>query len=282
MARYGVLGDIHGNREALDVVLEALQARGVRQFLCVGDIVGYNADSDYCIARIASLRCTTISGNHDLISTGRLGLRRCANKPMYSLKRTRRTLSAQGAAWLRTLPSNAVVDRDIVLVHGGVREVEQYMAGAGQIRENAAYLAEDFPQARVCFFGHSHEQRIYEVDAGEAQERAPAMEFFQLKKEATYFINPGSVDASRKRAGRLAECATFDTEARTIEFLRLPYDAASTEIKAGMGGFRIGPWTDRAYTYARRAEALGRKALASIGGYRTTPAPATYRRAQKG
>src|SRR6185503_5692018 len=46
MAVYGVLGDIHGNREALAAVLDALEERGVERVLCVGDIVGYNADPD--------------------------------------------------------------------------------------------------------------------------------------------------------------------------------------------------------------------------------------------
>ena len=56
MALYGVLGDIHGNREALEAVLRALDARGVAQLLCVGDIVGYNADPDECVAHAAQPR----------------------------------------------------------------------------------------------------------------------------------------------------------------------------------------------------------------------------------
>ena len=52
MAVYGVLGDIHGNLEALEAALEALRARGVREVLCVGDVVGYNADPDACVSRL--------------------------------------------------------------------------------------------------------------------------------------------------------------------------------------------------------------------------------------
>jgi predicted phosphodiesterase len=281
MARYGVLGDIHGNREALEAVLEALEARGVRHFLCVGDIIGYNADSDACVALIRSRDCVSISGNHDLIGTGRLGFRRCSNQAMYSLKRTRRTLSGESAGWLRALPPNGVVDGTIVLVHGGVRDVEQYMKAAPHIRENAAYLREDFPQARVCFFGHSHEQKAYEVQADQAVELRPFDGRVQLTKEGLYFVNPGSVDASRKRAGRLAECAIFDTGAWSIEFLRMRYDAASTEIKAGMAGYRIGPITDRAYTLARRAANVMRKACKSLRIYNMSQGAATYRTAEK-
>jgi predicted phosphodiesterase len=275
MARYGILGDIHGNREALEAALAALEERGVRRFLCVGDIVGYNADPDACVELVRARHCTAISGNHDLIGTGRLGFRRCSNKAMYSLKRTRRTLSAQSAAWLRALPARSLVEGAILLVHGGVRDVEQYMVGTGQIRENAAYLREDAPQARICFFGHSHEQKAYEVDAEQVVELRPFHERIQLKKDGLYFVNPGSVDAARKRSGRLAECAIFDTEAWSIEFIRVRYDAASSEIKAGMGGYRIGPWTDLAYSLIRRVCAV------SLRAYRTFQAPATYRAAEK-
>src|SRR6185503_8067529 len=69
MARYGVLGDIHGNREALAAVLGALEARGIREFLCVGDVVGYNADPDECAAELRRRRVLSIAGNHDLIGT---------------------------------------------------------------------------------------------------------------------------------------------------------------------------------------------------------------------
>jgi predicted phosphodiesterase len=48
MALYGVLGDIHGNREALIAALAALDAYGPERLMCIGDIIGYNADSDGC------------------------------------------------------------------------------------------------------------------------------------------------------------------------------------------------------------------------------------------
>jgi predicted phosphodiesterase len=73
MALYGVLGDIHGNSEALLAALAALERRGVRHLVCVGDIVGYNADPDECAALLRERRAVSIAGNHDLIGLGRLG-----------------------------------------------------------------------------------------------------------------------------------------------------------------------------------------------------------------
>ena len=261
MARYGVLGDIHGNREALGAVLSALDERGVAQILCVGDIVGYNADPDECVAMVRSRNILSIAGNHDLIGTGRLDFRRCSVIAEYALRRTRRTLGQDAAAWLGTLPPHRVLDDGVVLVHGGVRDVQQYMVAPSHIRENAAFLAHDFPGARVCFFGHSHEQKVYEV-AGEGGKEIRGNEIrvtelpidgqVLLRKENTYFVNAGSVDAARKRSKRFAECAIYDSRSGALEFLRVAYDNASSEAKAAVFGYRIPPLADRFYTLKRR------------------------------
>jgi predicted phosphodiesterase len=248
MARYGVLGDIHGNSEALEAVLGALEARAIRQFLCVGDIVGYNADPDECAAELRKRHTVAIAGNHDLIALGRLDFARCANKAKYSLKRTRRTLARDTAAWLDGLPSHRLVEENVLLVHGGVRDIEQYMVTPGHIDQNAHYLRADFPAARLCFFGHSHEQKVYEVDGERISDLALSSERIYLDKEKLHFVNPGSVDAQRKNRHKLAECAILDTVGWTLEFLRLPYDAASTEAKAAVFGYRINRLTDRLYT----------------------------------
>lgn len=250
MALYGVLGDIHGNLEALRAALAALEERGVRELLCVGDIVGYNADADACAALLRARRARTILGNHDLIATGRLGFERCANNARYALARTRRTLARETADWLATLPERLLVDDEIALVHGAVRDVQLYMRTPELIGANAALLRKDFPTARVCFFGHSHTQKVYEVDdAGSAAELPLGA---ALSRDRLHFINMGSVDAQRKHSSRLAECAVFDTRAWSVEFLRLRYDAAATEAKAAAGGYRITPLLDRLYTWRRR------------------------------
>jgi predicted phosphodiesterase len=250
MAVYGVLGDIHGNFEALESVLDALDARGVQRLLCVGDVVGYNADADACVALLRARGAQVIAGNHDLIGTGRLGFERCSNKARYSLRRTRRKLSSFSVEWLKALPPSRLVEGGIALVHGGVRDVQLYMTTPQHIRRNAALLREDFPTARVCFFGHSHEQRLYGV-AGEEVRELPTNGVYHLSPEQLYFINAGSVDAQRKRSHKLAEFAVFDSGAWTIECHRVRYDAAVTEAKAAAGGYRITPLLDRLYTWRR-------------------------------
>jgi len=258
MAVYGVVADIHGNREALAAALAALDARGVQRIVCLGDVVGYNADPDECAAMLRERRIVTIAGNHDLIAVRRLGFERCTNKAAYALRRTRRALAEETVAWLEALPMYREIAPDVVLVHGGVRDVQQYMTTRSLVAENAAWLREDFPGARICFFGHSHEQKVYEVD-GDTVLETPARKMI-LDRSKIAFINPGSVDASRKSRGKLAECAILDGD--LIEFIRVPYDAAATECKAAAFGYRIPPWIDRAYSARKRLSRLPQKVLA--------------------
>src|SRR2546422_731047 len=42
--KYGILGDIHANLEALEAVLDEMEKQGVEKHVSVGDLVGYGAN----------------------------------------------------------------------------------------------------------------------------------------------------------------------------------------------------------------------------------------------
>ena len=186
MALYGILGGIHGNIEALDAVLREFDSRNITQLLCVGDVIGYNADANACIARLRARRTRAVAGKYDLIGSGRLGFEQCSNRERYALEQTRRMLSTDSISWLCALPTTLLVDGRISL-----------------------------PLANV-----------------------------------------GPVDAQRADGPKLARCAILDSDAGTLEVLRVRYDAAATEAKAVVGGYRMMPVTDSLYTLRRRALAL--------------------------
>jgi diadenosine tetraphosphatase ApaH/serine/threonine PP2A family protein phosphatase len=95
--------------------------------------------------------------------------------------------------------------------------------------------------------------RVEEVSSGER---------YFLGGDALHFVNPGSVDASRKGGEKHAQCALLDTQAWTLEFLSLQYDAAATEAKSAVFGYRLTPWRERMYTLARRLLTGWRRAAA--------------------
>src|SRR5512142_2579347 len=70
--RYGIFGDIHGNYDALQAVLESLEKERVDVLICLGDVVGYGAEPRECIKKIRELGCVTLAGNHDHAAIERL------------------------------------------------------------------------------------------------------------------------------------------------------------------------------------------------------------------
>ena len=62
---FAIVSDIHSNLEALESVFSRIDALGVREVVCLGDVVGYGADP-LPVTRLVMQRCKwTILGNHD-------------------------------------------------------------------------------------------------------------------------------------------------------------------------------------------------------------------------
>jgi predicted phosphodiesterase len=264
MALYGVLADIHGNLEALEAVLARLGARGVERLVCLGDLVGYNADSDAVAGLLRSRGAECIAGNHELIAIGRLGTGKCNEVTAYALLRTRRTLAPETRAFLASLPASRVLEGRFALVHGGVDDPEQYLRSSAALRDNAARLVRRFPGVAVCFFGHTHEQGVFAVE-GDAVRHVTGERDAQLAPGPVWFVNPGSVDAARKRDDKLAEFAVLDSASMRIEFHRTPYDHESAEAKALAGGYRMSRTRARWMRLGRRVRSAAARLASHVG-----------------
>ena len=63
--RRALISDIHGNLEALEVVLDDIKAQGISEIYCLGDIIGYGPNPRECIDRVMEHSAMTLLGNHD-------------------------------------------------------------------------------------------------------------------------------------------------------------------------------------------------------------------------
>ena len=63
--RRALISDIHGNLEALEVVLADIKAQGITEIFCLGDIIGYGPNPRECIDRVMEHCTVTLLGNHD-------------------------------------------------------------------------------------------------------------------------------------------------------------------------------------------------------------------------
>ena len=58
--RFAIFGDIHANLEAFDAVLADAREEGCDRNICLGDIVGYNADPNACLDKVRELNCPIV------------------------------------------------------------------------------------------------------------------------------------------------------------------------------------------------------------------------------
>lgn len=63
--RVGIVSDIHGDLQQLDVAITLLHKEGVDQIICAGDLVDFGVDSIGVVNRILELSIPCIAGNHD-------------------------------------------------------------------------------------------------------------------------------------------------------------------------------------------------------------------------
>jgi predicted phosphodiesterase len=257
---YGVISDVHGNLEALTAALAVLDRHAVDRVISVGDVVGYNGESNECVDLLRERGIESIAGNHDLIALGRLGTDRCAMRPAFTLRRTRRDLTPESRLFLAALPPLRVYEDRIGLIHGTLDDPCEYMTTSALVADNARRLRERLPSLRVCFFGHTHVPALYQSD-GHTVRKVPAEGRVSLPLgDGLTFVNPGSIDAARRPA-KQADFAIFDSPRGEVSFLSVPYDYEKVEKSAAAKGYRM-TRADEALYHARRfPRRLGRRAL---------------------
>lgn len=63
--KIAVIADVHGNYPALTAVLKDIEAEGVDQVYCLGDLVGYYCMIDEVIDTLRERGIPCLMGNHD-------------------------------------------------------------------------------------------------------------------------------------------------------------------------------------------------------------------------
>lgn len=222
-ARIAIFGDIHANLEALDAVLSDAAAQGCNQYVCMGDIVGYNADPASCLEKVRALGCPTIKGNHDEDASGRHALDTMNPVAATALEWTRQQLDDEQQTWLRRLRLVRQV-ANFTIVHSTLDQPASwsYVSNRFDAMANFAY---QFTQ--VCFHGHTHVPRVYAKR--DKVEEVPA-EAIAIEDGTKYFINVGSVGQPRDGDWRAAY-AIYDLEQRIAVIRRVEYDIATTQQK---------------------------------------------------
>jgi predicted phosphodiesterase len=227
--RFAILSDTHSNLEALEAVLADARERKCTHFVCLGDIVGYNANPHECVERIRELDCPTVKGNHDEQASLPLSTSDFNELAERAIQWTRDNLTEEDKQWLRELPLRKKV-RDFTIVHATLDTPAQWGYVFNNLDAAASFT---YQHTTVCFFGHTHVPMVFIRDEGVRRERIDHIRIEPTKK---YMINMGSVGQPRDGNWRAAYCI-YDIENNLVEQLRVKYDLAGAQqkiIKAGL------------------------------------------------
>ncbi len=157
MKRIGVIGDVHGEDQTLLAALDFFARRGVDRVLCVGDVLDGPGDVERCITELRARDITTVRGNHErwFVEGRSLGLEDAT---------TADQLSAASLAWVRSLPSTAVIETvagAAMLCHSLGRNDFSRLLPGDPIDPRRASMAvqgllDDAAGCRFVLNGHNH------------------------------------------------------------------------------------------------------------------------------
>ncbi len=221
--KYAILADIHANYEALKAVLADAEKKRVTHFVCLGDVVGYNANPVECLEEIRALKCPVVRGNHDhycAIDTELEGFHPIAADVVAW---TRQQLSQEQRDYLAGL---SYVDRveTFTIVHSTLDTPEMWGYVFDKLEADASFA---YQTSSLCFYGHTHVPLAFEKTD---RVRVGLYSKIRIMLGRKYMINVGSVGQPRDGDPRAAY-VTFDMFNNEVELHRVAYEFRITQKK---------------------------------------------------
>jgi diadenosine tetraphosphatase ApaH/serine/threonine PP2A family protein phosphatase len=248
-----IISDLHSNLPSLLTAIGDARERGVRRYVCCGDVIGYGARPRECLSLVMEL-CVPgahdqgtgesledglcLQGNHELALLG--SAEDFNPKARAAIDWTRVALNGgddkdqRYAMWdfLGAIEPTAY-DEVAMFAHGSPREpVREYLLPRDVEDRPKMRACFDAMQRDVCFVGHSHVPGVYYEDGSYFLPKGTQGPYdLGLGPGRRAIVNVGSVGQPRDGDNRLSY-VVFD--GRALTFVRLAYDyqLAAEQIRA--------------------------------------------------
>jgi predicted phosphodiesterase len=222
--KYAIIADIHANLEAFQTVLEDIKTQNCTHVVCLGDVVGYNANPKECLDIVRGMNIPVVKGNHDEYCSTENDLEGFNPHAAEAINWTRDQLTLEDRQWLRDLKYLRLVGT-FTLVHATLDQPQRW----GYVFDKLAAAASfTYQNTSICFFGHTHVPLAFVKQMNEV--RGGTYSKFRIEPGKKYFINVGSVGQSRDGVPK-ATYVIYDMPEQSIELRRLDYDMGTTQKK---------------------------------------------------
>jgi diadenosine tetraphosphatase ApaH/serine/threonine PP2A family protein phosphatase len=238
-----IVSDIHSNLEALTAVFETCERLGVKEYLCLGDVIGYGPNP-LEVTRLAQRRfASSLMGNHEEALVTRK--HRFNPHAAQAIDWTRKILQAAGPEgdlaapmdWFKARTPFALRGK-LLMVHGSIYDpVHDYVdepENPVESQQMIETLNRDFAGFDLCFAGHNHTPFLSTV-VGTIFPHDDHREF-TLPPGHKAYVCVGSVGQPRDRDPR-ASFATLDGDKLT--FHRIDYNFKKTQEKITAAGLNL-------------------------------------------
>jgi len=205
--RLAFISDIHGNYEALKVVLDSIDKASVDKIFCLGDVVGYYSQVNECCEALIEREIPCVMGNHDWYLSSGTGCPR-SKSANDCISYQKKVIKKVYINWLRSFPVYKN-ENGIAMVHGGWNNpIDEYLH---EIPNNYFHNID----GSLFVSGHTHIQRV-------------------LKFSDITYCNPGSVGQPRDYNPKSAY-AIYDKG--EFELFRVEYDMEKVFYLMDKAGF---------------------------------------------
>lgn len=229
-----VISDIHGNLDALQVVMADIESRGIKDIACLGDIIGYGPNPCECIDVIIDRCSWSLMGNHDFaVLYEPTSFNTSAEQSAFW---TRRQFEIETDPAMRRRRWEFLGSLEIrhsalggLCVHASPRRpINEYIFPDDVITapNKMGQIFDRFDER--CYVGHTHVAGVFtnEPDFYPPQELTDGRYRFDSSEKC--IVNPGSVGQPRDRDPRASYAIVHD---EFVEFVRLEYDVEAVVNK---------------------------------------------------
>ena len=233
--KVAIISDLHSNREALEAVFQHITDSGVQRIFCLGDIVGYGPDPEFCVDLVRGHAEVTLMGNHDEAlfqdacdfnthARGAIDYTRRRMKPHWFSGGEKKARWR----WLEDLKISHEEGR-FRFVHGSPRDpIREYVLSTDGFLnpEKLTAIFEGFEGVAVG--GHTHHPGMHWENLSFHGLDGNASCTMEIPRVGKFFINVGSVGQPRDGDNRACYAVIED---ESVTWHRVAYDFSITQRK---------------------------------------------------
>ena len=226
-----IIGDIHGNVDALWATLDVIDRLAVDDIICAGDVVGYGGAPSECIDLIRGRAIRSVKGNHDAYAVHPENMTAAVREEAANvISWTRSALTVELLEWLDALPASLDGD-DFQVTHASNQPFPEWHYILSPRRAAMHFL---FQKKPLSFTAHSHVPLLGMHQPGHHL----TLELFRnliIPTNVSVMVGVGAVGQPRDQDPR-ASAMLYDTDKRSVSILRVKYDVVAAQNRIREAG----------------------------------------------